>query len=316
MGLFNGNLPLAATNPSLLANVRQGAMTKGPAIDKASLGPEVMGTPTPRRPRGLFGGAAQLLRQGFSGIGKWMEHEGPNGISNRERLGLAGIALGGDPQAMMFAQQMMLNRQDREQEAIGERRDQKASMQLGQTRRREALEYGLEEGSPLFGLYQMDPERALTQLNEQQTTPPSSAFSRDRVDGTETVFERFNPQSREWEEISRGPRWEPDAPGQSDRPSMGSVMGGILDQMARGEPLSPHQEAALDRYERLQRRPDPFAAFMSPPEASAPAGGQAQSGAGVSPNNPASPQSQEDFDALPSGAWFVNPADGRLMQKR
>lgn len=31
---------------------------------------------------------------------------------------------------------------------------------------------------------------------------------------------------------------------------------------------------------------------------------------------PASPVSQMDFDALPGGAWFINPADGKLRQKK
>lgn len=36
---------------------------------------------------------------------------------------------------------------------------------------------------------------------------------------------------------------------------------------------------------------------------------------GSSRRNPATPQTQADFDALPPGAWFVNPADQRVMQK-
>lgn len=31
-------------------------------------------------------------------------------------------------------------------------------------------------------------------------------------------------------------------------------------------------------------------------------------------DNPANPTSQEEFDALPSGAFFINPADGKLMK--
>lgn len=36
---------------------------------------------------------------------------------------------------------------------------------------------------------------------------------------------------------------------------------------------------------------------------------------GQSQDNPARPQSEQEFEALPVGAWFVNPADGRTMQK-
>jgi hypothetical protein len=32
--------------------------------------------------------------------------------------------------------------------------------------------------------------------------------------------------------------------------------------------------------------------------------------------NPAKPMSQDDFNALPSGSWFVNPADKRLLRKK
>ena len=35
-----------------------------------------------------------------------------------------------------------------------------------------------------------------------------------------------------------------------------------------------------------------------------------------SEQNPAAPTTQKAFDDLPSGAWFINPADGRLLQKR
>lgn len=35
-----------------------------------------------------------------------------------------------------------------------------------------------------------------------------------------------------------------------------------------------------------------------------------------SKDSPAKPTSQKDFGALPSGAWFVNPADGKLLQKK
>lgn len=53
----------------------------------------------------------------------------------------------------------------------------------------------------------------------------------------------------------------------------------------------------------------------------APAGGggsqaPAAGGGGQSQQAPARPTSREAFDQLPSGAWFVNPADGRVMQKK
>lgn len=47
-----------------------------------------------------------------------------------------------------------------------------------------------------------------------------------------------------------------------------------------------------------------------------PAAGQQQSGDGASSASPSKPTSRESFDTLPSGAWFVNPADGKVMQKQ
>lgn len=57
------------------------------------------------------------------------------------------------------------------------------------------------------------------------------------------------------------------------------------------------------------------------PPAAAPAGpgtpvASTAAGDGSSRNAPARPADQAAFDALPSGSYFVNPADGRLLQKR
>jgi hypothetical protein len=32
--------------------------------------------------------------------------------------------------------------------------------------------------------------------------------------------------------------------------------------------------------------------------------------------NPAQPKTQEDFDGLKAGMWFVNPKDGRVLRKK
>lgn len=50
-----------------------------------------------------------------------------------------------------------------------------------------------------------------------------------------------------------------------------------------------------------------------------PGGGQkapARGGDGRSRESPAQPTDQASFAALPSGAWFINPADGRILQKK
>ena len=46
-----------------------------------------------------------------------------------------------------------------------------------------------------------------------------------------------------------------------------------------------------------------------------PRGAQSTQGQSYTRQNPATPQSQEDFDALPKGAFYKNPADGLLYTK-
>lgn len=47
-----------------------------------------------------------------------------------------------------------------------------------------------------------------------------------------------------------------------------------------------------------------------------PTPGQPQGAPGGGQDSPARPTTQQEFDALPSGALFVNPADGRVMRKK
>ena len=44
--------------------------------------------------------------------------------------------------------------------------------------------------------------------------------------------------------------------------------------------------------------------------------GGGRAGTGETRDNPAKPTSQAEFDKLPSGAFYINPADGKLYQKR
>lgn len=44
--------------------------------------------------------------------------------------------------------------------------------------------------------------------------------------------------------------------------------------------------------------------------------GQIIGGDGSAPDRAARPRSRAEFDALPSGAYFVNPADGRVLRKK
>lgn len=68
-------------------------------------------------------------------------------------------------------------------------------------------------------------------------------------------------------------------------------------------------KAALDEYRAdLERR---LGVRQEPAGGNAPAGGD-----GSSREKPARPMTRQAFAALPSGAWFVNPADGRILQKK
>lgn len=288
------------------------------SINKAALGNEVLGTPQPQARRGLFGGAANAIGRGFQGVGKWMGRTDENGISNLQRIGLAGAALRDDPGFYHAALQSLDRQRSSHQDALQTRQDNKSAFQLRDQRRAEAAQYGIDERSPLFGLYQMNPELALSQLHEDQTAAPQRPHSRDRVDGNSTVVEQYNPQSGEWEEISRGPRWQPQQPPTPERPSMGGVMGRILDRIAQGETLSPGEEAALGQYQDLQRQPDPFAQmFQQNHDAMVDGATQRQraasQGSGEAPARAV--RTQAEFDALPSGALYINPSDGQVYRK-
>jgi hypothetical protein len=68
---------------------------------------------------------------------------------------------------------------------------------------------------------------------------------------------------------------------------------------------------ALTSYYEKSKGIGPGATPRPPAKAVPRAGGSVTSQA-----NPASPTTQQQFDALPPGAWFKNPADGRVLQKK
>lgn len=68
---------------------------------------------------------------------------------------------------------------------------------------------------------------------------------------------------------------------------------------------------ALTSYYEKSKGIGPGATPRPPAKAAPRAGGSVTSQA-----NPASPTTQQQFDALPPGAWFKNPADGRVLQKK
>ncbi len=70
--------------------------------------------------------------------------------------------------------------------------------------------------------------------------------------------------------------------------------------------ISEYRSGLEDRIKGNKPRVAPQAAQQAP---------QA-SGDGSSSQSPAQPANKEQFDVLPSGAWFINPSDGNLMQKK
>ena len=114
-------------------------------------------------------------------------------------------------------------------------------------------------------------------------------------------------------------RWQMENPN-----SRGDIEGVVLGKAVRdgAAALSPEEKAIYDRYLSSGSSggiggyltpPAPVAAApLQPGRGGAPGRG---GGAGSSQSAPARVASQEEFDRLPSGAWFVNPADGRTLQK-
>lgn len=86
----------------------------------------------------------------------------------------------------------------------------------------------------------------------------------------------------------------------------------------QGEELKTKmQEYSRDLQGRLiSKKPSITGAPASDAPPSAPAKPVAPTGDGKTQALPSRPVDQQSFDSLPSGAWFVNPADGRVLQKQ
>lgn len=88
----------------------------------------------------------------------------------------------------------------------------------------------------------------------------------------------------------------------------------------QGEELKTKmQEYSKDLQGRLvAKKPSVTGGAITPqaPGEAATAKPVAPAGDGKSQAAPSRPVDQKSFDSLPSGAWFVNPADGRVLQKQ
>lgn len=99
--------------------------------------------------------------------------------------------------------------------------------------------------------------------------------------------------------------------------SRGDIEGAVLNKAISSGlgSLSPEERSIYDRYIASGSSGGWGMPMANAPAAQSapPPSGDGQ-GAG-SRSNPARVSSEADFDRLPPGAWFVNPADGQLLQK-
>lgn len=127
-----------------------------------------------------------------------------------------------------------------------------------------------------------------------------------------------------------------------DQGSTDQYIASLARKQAAGEPLTEAEQASLETIKSARTssemdalmagmglgggpvapasampspgRPPPLPASPRRPPAQ-PVPGAAGPKAGSAASAPARVSSQQQFDALPVGAWFVNPADGRVMRK-
>ena len=116
---------------------------------------------------------------------------------------------------------------------------------------------------------------------------------------------------------------------QREAMSRSDVEGAVLAKATREglESLNPAERQIYDRATALPNASPwggvPGLPAATPPGISRPAPqaaqqpqrGQQAGGNGASPDAPARPQTQQDLDRLPSGAYYVDPGDGQLYQK-
>ena len=85
-----------------------------------------------------------------------------------------------------------------------------------------------------------------------------------------------------------------------------------------GEELKTRMETYRKELEGRLKSNKPGITGKQPPTAPTAATSKAPmaNGDGKSQASPAAPKDKTGFDLLPSGSWFVNPADGRVLQKK
>lgn len=184
--------------------------------------------------------------------------------------------------------------------------------------------------NPATGRYERVYE-ARTKLDDEWMVDPKNPEARIPRPGSkadpkyirETSFNRADGQRD-----AAPPMWSVYGPS-SGRPgeinSTGDVMGPIYSKIARGQTLTPGEQRL---YEDGRRAADPLAALLgslpnaqpaprpaTPPRLPPPKPGAQRNGSVAQQGGVYRPTSAADMAAIPKGAKFVNPADGRVLTK-
>jgi hypothetical protein len=215
--------------------------------------------PQPRR--GLFGRARNFLAR---------ENEG---VSNMDRVRLAAAYMRDDPsfanaaeRGLAFQRQQYQQDQERqaEQEQVKAGQLQSLQEQRDEAARLAALEaqFGYEPGS-LANLPE-DARNSVIQEAAQRRFVPEErepGQTRTRVDGNSSVFEQFNGQTGQWEQVSSGPRWNPNSSpvvevntgdGPQPDPFQETLMGAEAEQFVSFMERAPAAYRNLQQIDRLE----------------------------------------------------------------
>lgn len=251
-GLFGGAAGRAAGRMATALDGGKGGYSQDPKIrQRAGLMDPMREDEEERRRRGLFGRIGDMFSQDA------LSQTNAAGVTRGEQLGAMLMSLAG-PQQQAQAMNMLGNaraRGDEERrlaEAQREEREQAKleGVQANEERARQiqqiyALEeqFGLERGS-LAWLPEEARDGVIAELSARRFTPdaPEAPATRTVQIGGETVTQQWNPSTRQFEEIGRAPRWQPQA--QSSNRAIREDANGRARYVDSGELVFPDVEVA------------------------------------------------------------------------
>lgn len=218
-GLFGGAAGRMAGRMSAALGGGKDGYSQDPKIrQRAGLSPVRDEEEEQRRRRGLFGGGRERQPTLLGGLMSFMNAE-DGGVSNWQNLQLAAAMMRDDPSFALAAQQRLDNqRADYQAEQAREQEQQQGREQAKQEAQSERLRLNaLADTLGLQGqeraLFLMSPEDARNEFIGSRMNPePMGAPTTRTVNrGGEIVTEQWNPQTQQFEEIGRAPRWNADA---------------------------------------------------------------------------------------------------------